>query len=185
MAKRSQKHFGNVSDEFNNYWKESGRKVHGGAYAHGKRKTIRPFDSKKPLHLVLRSSRAKGETSMSKKQIKIKQIIDLYAKKWGITLYKYSNNGNHLHILLRAKHKSDFQVFLRTISGVIARLMLNAKKGQSQGSFWDTLAFTRIGDWGKAFKNLSGYVVQNILEAAGIIAYQSRKYKLVPINSTA
>jgi REP element-mobilizing transposase RayT len=184
MIKRSQNHFGNMSAEFNDYWKTSGRKVHGGAYAKGKRKTKRPFDSKKPIHLVLRSSRAKGELSMLKKQIKIKQTIDLYAKKWSVSLYRYSNNGNHLHLLLRAKNKKDFQIFLRTVSGVIARFMLNAKKGHAQGSFWDTLAFTRIAEWGVAFKKASKYVVQNILEAAGVIPHQPRKFRLVQIHST-
>src|SRR5437773_904919 len=56
--------FSNVSDEFKGYWKSTDRPFHGGAYAMGKRKTRRPYDSKRPIHLVLRSKRARGELSM-------------------------------------------------------------------------------------------------------------------------
>jgi REP element-mobilizing transposase RayT len=187
VAKQTQRHFGSISSEFHDYWKESGRKVHGGVYAQGKRKTQRPFDSRKPVHLVLRSSRAKGELSMLRinRQIKIKRLIEKYARRWNISLYKYSNNGNHLHILLRAKDRGGFQRFLRTVTGVVARLVLKAKRGARQGQFWDTLAFTRIADWGQSFKNAKAYVLQNILEAAGVVPYKNRKYKLVNLNSTA
>jgi hypothetical protein len=40
------------------------RSTHGGELARGKRKTMRPLDPKQALHLVLRSSKAKGSLSM-------------------------------------------------------------------------------------------------------------------------
>jgi REP element-mobilizing transposase RayT len=172
-----QQTFAGASDEFDNYWKETSRRVHGGEYAKGKRKTARPFDTKKPVHLVLRASSAKGTLSLlsPRNQIPVKQIIHKFARRWGVTIYKYSNNGNHLHLALRAKNRWEFQKFLKTITGLIARYVLRAKKGKAKGKFWDNLAFTRVAEWGKAYKTLEDYVLQNILEAAGAIPYKPRR----------
>jgi hypothetical protein len=53
MKKEKQFTFGSYVDEFKDYWKESGRRVHGGEHAKGKRKTARPFSSMKPIHVVI------------------------------------------------------------------------------------------------------------------------------------
>lgn len=165
------------SSEFNNYWRESGRRVHGGEYAKGKRKTARPFDRKRPIHIVMRASQAKGARALSSPQnrAKVKSIIESTAVTCGLTLYRYSINSNHLHLLVRTKDKKLFQKFLRAVSGWIARLISGARRGLPKGRFWDALTFTRLADWGRPFENLKNYVVQNILESAGAIAYRPRK----------
>jgi REP element-mobilizing transposase RayT len=174
--KTRQQTFSSVSGEFKDYWRETGRKVHGGAYSKGLRKTKRPFDSKKPMHLVLRSLRAKGSLSMWSRQNSkyIHRLIYKFAGACDVKIYKYSNNGNHLHVAIKANNHELFKKFLRTIAGLIARHVLKAQKGQIKGRFWDTLAFTRIAEWGTAFKKLSAYVVQNVLESAGVIPYIPR-----------
>src|SRR5690606_41914407 len=64
-------------------------------------KSKRPMDGKKALHLVLRSSKAKGEKSFKTKkhEAKIWQIISQHAENNHITIYQYANSGNHLHLL--------------------------------------------------------------------------------------
>ena len=117
--KAKQLGFSNTSGDFKDYWKDTGRKVHGGVYSKGKRKTQRPFDSKKPLHLVMRSLRAKGSFSMSSplNKHKVDSIIHEYAKQNGVTVYDYSNSGNHLHLSIKAPTRWQFQKYLRTIAG--------------------------------------------------------------------
>ena len=88
-------------------------------------------------------------------------------------------------ILVHGKFHEDFASFLKTITGLIARHVLNAKKGKEGGKFWDALAFTRLACWGRAFKTVRKYVVRNILEAAGVIPYSERKFRLVPVKSTS
>ncbi len=126
----------------------------------------------------MRSEKARGQLSLNSQQNErsVDHIVRKFAAKFNIRLYQYSNSGNHLHLLLKAKHQSDFQRFLRTISGLIARLILKSKKGAPKGKFWDMLAFTRISEWGKAFKIAKSYVLKNILETAGVIPY-NRPYK--------
>src|SRR5437016_14010088 len=120
--------FSNVSDEFKGYWKSTDRPFHGGAYAMGKRKTRRPYDSKRPIHLVLRSERARGELSMLRFRNRnhIHNIGHRFAVKFGGCVYEYSNNGNHLHILVHATFSEDFASFLKAITGLIASHDLTA-----------------------------------------------------------
>jgi putative transposase len=176
MAK--QHTFAGISEEFGDYWKESGRKVHGGENAKGKRKTARPLNPSKPVHLVLRSRRAQGIHSLRNNRtgVLVNGLVYRYAQRWGIKIYEYSNNFNHLHIVLKAPSRKAFQKYLRTISGVIARVVLGAKRGEAQGKFWDGLAFTRITEWGRDLKHVALYVMQNILEAAGVVPYKPRKH---------
>jgi REP element-mobilizing transposase RayT len=174
---KRQQTFASSSGEFKDYWLATGRKVHGGDYANGLRKTKRPFSSKKPMHLVLKSLKAKGSLSMWARSNSnyIYKLIYKHAEACEVKLYKYSNNGNHLHLAIRAKDHKLFKKFLRTIAGLIARHVLKAEKGRAKGKFWDALAFTRIAEWGKSFQTLKRYILQNVLEAAGVIPYQSRK----------
>ena len=185
-AQAKQLSFSDYSAEFKEYWrdtKKTNRKVHGGTLSIGKRKTARPFDDKKPVHVVLRSSRAKGAYSMLNRQHKgtVNSIVYDHALRCGIRLYNYSNNGNHLHILLRSRELGALQKFLRSIAGIIARKVNGATKGNAKGRFWDALVFTRVSEWGRAFENLQNYVIQNILEAAGAVPYRDRRSKPPPL----
>jgi REP element-mobilizing transposase RayT len=177
MKQAKQFTFGSYVDEFKDYWKASNRRVHGGEHVKGKRKTARPFSSKKPIHVVMRATKAKGPMALwTLKNAKIvAAIVKKRAKASDIRIYQFSNNGNHLHILLRSKHKRDFQNFLKTVAGQIAQMMTKARRGAPKGKFWDALTFTRLGDWQRAYENLKDYVLQNLYEAAGVIPYTQRR----------
>ena len=54
---------------------------------------------------------------------------------------------------------------------------VNRKKGpckKNQRKFWALLTYTRVITWGREFRQLSFYILQNTLEALHIIAYQPR-----------
>ena len=151
--------------------------VHGGEHSVGKRKKSRPLNTRKPIHLTLRSSYAVGKHSFRTKRNEafISKLIKELSRKWGIRIYKHSINSNHLHFSLKALTRRGFQNFLRVLSAQVATFVTGAKKGKPFGKrFFDLPAFTRIGEWGKAFKTLTDYVVQNVMEARGLIAYQPR-----------
>jgi hypothetical protein len=149
---------------------------HGGELSRGKRKTYRPIDPKQALHVVLRSSRARGKLSMLHPDHcdAIETFTRQVAFRRGITLYRYANVGNHLHLLVRAPSRIAWQRFLRELSGGIAILVTGARKGsalkrnETQRGFWDHLAFTRIVSFGRDFERLARYFIKNIFEAAGI-----------------
>src|SRR5687768_11241955 len=100
---------------------------HGGSIRKGKRKEARPIFSKVPIHLVLRSSRAKGKWSM-RNQPGIEALVRASAKRWRVRLEAFANSGDHLHMLVRVLQKEDFQNFLRAISTMIAKRITGARK---------------------------------------------------------
>lgn len=56
-----------------------------------------------------------------------------------------------------------------------------SKKGKALGNrFFDSIPFSRIAAWGKAFVVTKNYVHQNILEVSGEISYIPRGKKLAP-----
>jgi REP element-mobilizing transposase RayT len=156
-------------------FRDLNRRAHGGDLRIGKRKLARPFDPKKPLHVVLRSTRAQGEWSMLKtrNEKKIRDLVFREARRAGVRVYRFANAGNHLHILLKADRRRSLARFLRITAGLIARLITGAKKGAATSEkgalrkFWDRLAYSRIVEWGKEFHRVSDYLVVNELEGLG------------------
>jgi putative transposase len=185
--KQKQLTFGQASEDFNGYWKDTNRKFHGGVHAKDKRKTSRPLDTKKPVHLVMSSAKAKGSLSFRSpvNKRRVDSIIQEYAQRFGVRVYDYSNNGNHLHLSIKISSREGFQKYLRTVTGLIARVITKAKKGQARGKFWDALAFTRVADWGRGFANLKKYIFRNVLEASGAVSYDRNNLKFIKISSTA
>jgi hypothetical protein len=141
--------------------------THGGSLALGKRKAKRPFIPKRPVHLVMRSSKARGEWSFlrSSNSKKIHAIIQRQGKKHHVKIYEYVNVGNHLHMKVRGYSREKFQAFLISVTALIARAITGAKKGHGKGKFWDALAFTRILKTSFEEKHLAKYFRANELEA--------------------
>jgi REP element-mobilizing transposase RayT len=161
----------------------SQRKRHGHDIRKGRRKLSRPIDPRKPLHLVFRAERAKGAWSLRRfKHIEhIKKLTYFLAKRNQIKIIEYANGGNHLHLFILAKDRNGFKKFTRTLTGLVARLVTGAKKGNAVGKFWDTLFFSRVVEWGRDYFATKDYVIQNEREASGEIPYTPRiKWTLRP-----
>lgn len=157
----------------------SSTKCHGDV--RGKRKVARPIATKRPMHVVLKSSRAVRNWSMFRKAREIESIIREKAAKNFVQIRQYSNNGNHLHLLVQAKDRKLFKHFLMAISGRIAQTVTGSTKGAPQSSkFWDYIPFTRIVEWGIDLKNVTSYIIQNFMEAKGWIDYQPRVVRAKP-----
>lgn len=153
---------------------------HGGELGVGKRKVARPIVTKRAMHVVLRASVAKGKLSLlrPKNARFIETEMARAGRRNGVKIYEFANVGNHLHLLLRAKTRDGFRVFLRTFAGKVAQGVTGAKKGNPFGKrFWDLTAFSRIVEWGNAFLTTRTYVIQNRLEASGVISYKPRAKK--------
>lgn len=126
-------------------------------------------------------------------------MIQNQIKKWsryfGISVYEYAICGNHLHFLIRGKNRLAIQNFFRVIAGHIAQNILrkypisererSEKAGNAPGEakyqrkFWELLLFTRVlSSWGKEFRVVKRYIIQNTLEALNLIAYKPRSHSL-------
>ncbi len=161
------------------------KNVFGGKYFLNYNPSIeRPIDQKKALHLVLRSTQAKGAYSFKnhKFEMKIWEIIKKHAQLNEIKIYEYANASNHLHLLIRAKFREGYVRFIRTVTGLIARLVSGAQRGcKLKKKFWDARPFSRIVSFSKKeFQQVRTYILQNTLETIGFIPYISRSKKLPP-----
>jgi REP element-mobilizing transposase RayT len=110
---------------------------HGGELSRGKRKTFRPIDPKQALHVVLRSSKARGSLSMlhPKHCNAVEKYVQKSAKRWGIRIYRFANVGNHLHLLIKVSSRAAWKSFSREIAGGIAQIVTEAKKGEALARF--------------------------------------------------
>ena len=143
------------------------RRTHGGAPSVKKRKTIRPFSPNAPVHLVLKSKRAKGLWSLlhRKNQARVNSMIYVYAHRFKVKVYRAANVGNHLHLLVKASEKKHLADYLRVLAGRIAVTVSGAQKHVKRiGRFWDYLYWSRLVNWGRDFYQVRKYVSANELE---------------------
>jgi hypothetical protein len=153
-------------------------KFHGGSRLKSHPKIARPVSIKRSMHLVLRSSLAKGPLTFlqQERSRNITRIISNQAAKFGVKIYRLANAGNHLHLIVLPRSRRGFAGFIRSISGLIARQTLGAERGCARDvKFWDARPFSRIVEWGKDFKGTCRYLAQNTLEAWGFISYTPRE----------
>jgi REP element-mobilizing transposase RayT len=104
---------------------------------------------------------------------RIRAAMRSLARHHAVRVYEFANAGSHPHLLVRAKAKNAFQVFLRAFAGLTARLVTGARRGRPVGKFWDNLAYSRLVRWGRDFAGVRTYVLQNEMEARGM-PYQPR-----------
>lgn len=149
------------------------------------RKTRRPLNSKRPVHLVLRSDLARGKRSLFKNKRLVLQFLRKYSKMFGVRVYEIAVCGNHLHGVVRCSDRTRLQNFFRVFAGQVAQEILRMhplQRGEekafrggthpkSQKSFWSLLAYTRIVAWGRDFENVIAYVFRNTLETLKLIEY--------------
>lgn len=153
------------------------RTEHGGCLYQGKRKEARPLTTKQPIHVVLRSSRARGPWSFlnRKNHLILNRMLFALAKRFGVRVLKVANSGNHLHLAVTGTTRNGLQSFLRTFPALLARRITGAKKGSPQGRFWDALAYTRIITWGRELIALKRYLLRNNLEAIGFLSHRGER----------
>jgi REP element-mobilizing transposase RayT len=140
---------------------------HGGGERLGCRKIERPVSTRLPMHVTLHSEKARGRWSLRRHQAAVREALRGCVKRNGIKVYDFANVGSHLHLLVRARRREDFQAFLRTFAGVVARKVTGAKKGKPlEGRFWSQLAWSRIVAWGRDYSGVKSYIERNAIEGA-------------------
>jgi putative transposase len=104
----------------------------------------RPLDTKNTMHLVLRSSKAKGKWSFRtpKNSRKINEIIMRFSEKYKIQILTVANVGNHLHLHIKLSSRHTYKAFIRAVTSAIAMAVTginrwtkaNIKSQLNQGS---------------------------------------------------
>ncbi len=160
-------------------------KSYGGSLRTNRRGRVgaRPLSAKQSIHLVLRSERATGKHSLNKRHAVVKAIIFKQARLAGVSVQRWANAGNHLHLQIKLskgpQFRSDYNRFIRAISGLIARLILNAERSRKRVQehaqrFWSQRPWTRVLSSFKESRILANYIYINQFEQLGFSRNQVR-----------
>jgi hypothetical protein len=131
----------------------------------------RPLDTKNTMHLVLRSSKARGVWSFRAggNQRKIEAITSRFALKFGVLILQLANVGNHLHFQLRLTNRGGYRPFIRALTSAIMMAVTGASRWNPLGiKFWDYRPFTRVVVGLRGFLKLRDYVKINQWEGFGL-----------------
>lgn len=139
----------------------------------------RPLATRHSMHLVLRSTKAKGEMSFrrTKNSKAIGAIVGKFSRKYGVQVLSLANVGNHLHFHIKLGNRYAYKPFIRAVTSAIAMAVTGVSRWKpGEGSkFWDYRPFTRVIDGGlKAFLSVRDYVRINQLEGAGFVREVAR-----------
>jgi REP element-mobilizing transposase RayT len=82
----------------------------------------RPLSTKETMHLVLRSSKAKGDWSFRKPRnaTQVNRIIDKFSVAYGVRVISMANVGNHLHLQIKLSNRFGYVPFIRAVTAAIA-----------------------------------------------------------------
>jgi len=143
------------------------RRSHGGGDARGLRKVARPLDTRQPIHIVLKSSHARGRLSFlgTKNRLLVEKTVRQWARRFHVKIHGLENVGTHIHVIASFPKRECFGHFLRTVTALIAREITGARKGRPFGKrFWDDLAFTRVITGWRDLRGMKNYLFKNALE---------------------
>lgn len=133
----------------------------------GQRKIARPLNCKNPIHLVLRSN----ARQFLRQQLFVEYYLRKFSKKFQVKIYEQATVSNHIHLIIKVSQKSQYIQFIRAVTGSLAKT-LKIK--------WACRPFTRVITWGRDLQAARKYVIQNTLEAFGLIPYQPRGSRAGP-----
>jgi len=124
------------------------------------------------MHLVLRSSMAKGKWNFRAHQRKIKDIVQCFALKFGVRVISLAILGNHLHFQIQLTNRHTYRRFIRAMTAALAMAVTGTSRWNpllktSGARFWDHRPFTRVVIGWRAFLTLKDYVLLNKIEGYG------------------
>ena len=151
----------------------------------------RPLSTKQPIHLVLRSSRARDALSFWRTQNRqiIERATAKQAARHGVRVLKLVNVGNHLHLLVRLTRLRGYAGFIRGLTGTIGLLIGTRVKSDAYHGdgcaprpssnklrFWDFRPFTRVLVGRRAYFVMQDYLRINELQGLGFNKIQAKEF---------
>ncbi len=112
----------------------------------------------------------KGDINVSGSLLNHESFIDKeikrLAEKFFIKVYGYGTASNHIHFNMQISTIENYKKFIRALSGILAK-KLKIK--------FFLRPYTKILTWGRQFRRVLQYIIQNKEEAKGQRPYKERK----------
>lgn len=82
----------------------------------------RTISTRYSMHVVLRSTLARGARSFSREanRVLLDRLLTKHSQKFGVQLLGVGNAGNHLHLRLKVDSREQYFGFIRALTGEIA-----------------------------------------------------------------
>ena len=127
--------------------------------------SLRTLSSKVPMHLILKTGKP---ISLFRERDRIMGVLKKQAKSFGIEIYTWGIEKNHIHLSLKISSRENYKKWIRATTGLIARIL---GKG-----LWSYRPFIRVlSGFGKDFAALNDYIFRNEMEAFKIWKYDRSK----------
>ncbi len=152
------------------FFKPTEKEFGGSLSVKGKRKIARILDSRKPLHFVLKS---KKSANLYSHRSLLRKLLLLYAKKFGVKVYKESVQWDHFHFCIKITNRQLYRGFIRALTGVISQ-----KLGKG---LWILKPYSRVVTWGRDFLSVMDYILLNDCEVSGIVPHAMRGPRRKPL----
>ncbi len=135
-------------------------------------RTRRPISTRFSMHLVLRSSFARGALSFVQPQTRhlINLLLAKHSAASGVRILGVGNAGNHLHLRVQVPHSAGYKHFVRALTGELAlklKRLAKHKLIEIHKNFWDQRPFSSIAGTLKYQNRLADYIKINQLEGGG------------------
>ncbi len=90
----------------------------------------RPLCTRNTMHLVLRSTKAKGEWSFKKpsNERKIEALLKKFSLRYGVKVISLANVGNHLHFQIKLSNRFTYRPFIRALTASIAMAVTGSSR---------------------------------------------------------
>lgn len=139
----------------------------------------RPLATRNSMHLVLRSTKARGPWSFRspRNAAKIKAIIRKFSERYGVRIHSMANAGNHLHLHVQFASRYTYRPFIRAVTSAIAMTITGWsrwRKAPQSVRFWDARPFSRVVQGFGDFLRLKNYVKINQVEGLDFSRDQAR-----------
>src|SRR5579859_1156943 len=141
----------------------------------------RPLSTSETMHLVLKSTKARGDWSFCKpgNRKKTRDLLSRFSRKYGIRVLSYASVGNHLHFHIKLSNRFLYTPFIRGFTAALAMAITGSSrwkplKKEAKDRFWDYRPFTRVVRSFRGFLNLKDYVKINQYEGCGYTRREAR-----------
>ncbi len=141
----------------------------------------RPLSTRDPIHVVLKANRRRLRSQSLKTYAnfrKITRVLQLYSIHFNVRMEQFAIEGDHIHLLLRAGRRAQFQAFFRVVAGQIAQRLPVVTDTRTRGTkLWKHRPFSNIVVGPTYYRNVRNYIQLNVKESSGEIRYQKKRLR--------
>lgn len=134
----------------------------------------RPISTVCGMHLVLKTSLAKGPWSFRKHLGSVEEILGTHRVRNRIHFYGTAILTNHIHLYVKFPSEEAYHCFVSAVCGAIALAVRGNPRPPWPTPFWDQRVYSRVVCGEVQHQRMLRYIRLNQLEALGLNRTEAR-----------